>query len=335
MGVVYEAPVTAPGHPNQSFLQIPKPNTTCPQPPHPISLPRTHMPHDTPTRISAAPFIALFLAIFSLAGCIINAIVVHFLYFNAVLVFFALPVISLAALLISLRILLTVARNDSINKPFTRAPALIAFLLALLALVAQLAISGVGLSIYLPMKRLVLPAADEMVRAVNADRPDRALAAFSTTYQSRITPQELDTLFATLTDRLGPIQEIAFDLSTVERARDALSSLTGTADLAMENPPKPVEVRCRDGIAMLWILLDESALARGEVRFQDLLIVLPDQTALTLFPDGRMALYTRSLGLTPLDWRATLPPSGPQPREEGDPHRSQQQGGNESPQPGG
>ena len=292
------------------------------------------MPENTPIQSTPLGVLSLLLALLSFAGCIITGLLVQFVHFSSVVGFLFLPILSLTALIMALWVLIGPGRGHAAEKPFTRGPALLGFLVALLALVGQVTISGVGLSVYIPMKQRVLPAADEMVRNINAGRPERALEAFASTYRARIAPDDLSAIFGIVTSELGPIEDVVFRISTAQRARDTLGQLAGTVDPGDENLPKPVELHCRDGIAMLWLLLDEVALQREEIRFMDLLVVLPDLRALTLFPDGRMAMYARSFGLTIIDWRAGRPLSGPQPGEERNADGGEEHRGDEGAEPG-
>lgn len=229
--------------------------------------------------------------------CVVAAIAAVFISPSVAAIILVLPLVAAAGALLSALALREINRSAGtvVGKPIAIVGLLVGIVSAILQGAAGLSAAGSMLSI----RSNLVPVVETFVLA--HERGDRSSmrACLGETVSRHLDDARIDRFFAETRARLGAPKGARFDFGVMlragERTRGASAGVAPGATV-IENP-RPVELVFDSESAIAFVVPDEEAMrASNRVAIADVLVMLPDDSVLTLRDDGPMEALARRLG---------------------------------------
>ena len=255
---------------------------------------------------------ALLCSLLSLASCIIISGLSMAIVPSLAVGVAVLPLLGLTGVLLGAVSILR--KKAPGGRDYERGPAVGAIIVGLATAVLQGAF-GIGiLRTYIAVPKQIIPVVSSMVSEIQASNLDRARQALAEPVRAVVPAPRLQGFYEAIHDACGGDPTPSFTIGTIGRSRAALArALAGVSSAPDNFYPKPVEMIGPGARIPLWVLLDDSALDRDQVKITDMLALLPGDRALVLLPDGRFAQLARTSGLTIIELPTAPPPESLSP----------------------
>ena len=186
-----------------------------------------------------------------------------------------------------------------------RGPATFALFAGLLSAILQGSFAAGPGRVWWDIKSKLAPQTDVFMKALAADQLPTARGFLSESADKALTDDQLSAFFTALSAELGAYQSADANLEMFNAIRNlgaGIQSRGGTG-ATPATPPKPVFLSFAKKNALAFLSLDEDAAKKDMIRYTDVLIVLPGDQCITLFPDKDAATVAAGLGFKMLDWR--------------------------------
>lgn len=209
-----------------------------------------------------------------------------------------LPLLSLGAVVLSALALRAIGRSEGRVKG--RKLALIGLFLGLMLAVIQGAMSGAALASYLPIRRKIVPLAQEVAAAVSRGDLPAARSSMAPAVSQVLSDDRISGFFTGLEASQGDFVRAEFSIDSWIRSRGRIVSAMGGRSTPATQPsefPKPVELVYARGRLNAYFFIDEAGLGRQEVLLRDVLVFVNDSSLMVLLPDGPASLWARWFGL--------------------------------------
>ncbi|MBL0926678.1 MAG: hypothetical protein IBJ11_03370 [Phycisphaerales bacterium] len=255
-------------------------------------------PNASAARLSGTAALSAVLAMVSLAACVTAAAAALLGFPAALAAIVVLPVLGLTAAVLGFTSLSIVRRSG--GRVIGRVPALIGLFLGLTSAIIQGAFALSVLRVYFDLRNAAAPAVSRMVYA--ADRGDLSglRATLSEKASADLTDARAAEFGAALRREAGTIAGAEVRLGTLIRTFEAgrRAARSGSVQPLAEGVlPKPVEIVGDRATLLAYVIVDQDALKKEQVKVADLLVVLPDGRGLTLMNDGPASSAAESLNL--------------------------------------
>lgn len=248
-------------------------------------------------RTSGLGIIALACALLSVAACVVVAVLSVVGVPAAMVGVLVLPLLGLVGVVFGG---VSLARKRAPDGAvYTRGPAVAGVIIGLASAVLQGSVLVGAMRTFAPIKQQVVPVVNAMVREARAGHVDRASEAVGEGARGVVGPR-LEGFAKEIVGVCGDDVRATFSIGALVRATVKLRETMAKANPAAfqsGSPPKPVEFQGSRGRLSAWVLLDEAALDKGQVKITDMMAILPDGRALVLLPDGRFAQLARGVGM--------------------------------------
>ena len=244
--------------------------------------------------------ISLGCALLSVAACVVvSAVVLVGGRTGAAVVIFGLPVLGVMAMVTGG---MALVQRRARGVPLVRGPAAMGVIIGLASAVLQGSVAVGALMAYVPVKKMVTPVVTAVFEQVEAGRADVAVEAIPESSRTVIDAARVERFVGAVTDVVGTPARAVVGLDMFVRTRRvfadaaARGAATGPVpDLGLQ--VKTVEVEGPRGRVMVFLVLDDAALQRDDVRIADAMAVLPGERCVVLLPEGRMKQLAGFLGL--------------------------------------
>lgn len=256
--------------------------------------------------------VSLALALLSVGVCGVAAIIALTGTPSAMFVVFAMPVLGFGAVVVGGAALLRRralmrtdggARGGARDVSLQRGPATFGIIIGLAAAVLQCSVLAGAVMSYVPVKRMLVPVVDAVVREVSSGHPDGALLGVADASRSVVDAARVDWFFRAAIDVVGEPAHARVGMDIFLRSREVFADAVragggqGVApDLLMQ--VKALELTGPKGRVVMYVLLDEDALTQDRVRIADAMIALGGGTCVVLLPEGRMSQLAGYLGFS-------------------------------------
>jgi hypothetical protein len=243
--------------------------------------------------------LALGVGLFGAASCVAVGALGVFIQ-GAGLVALGLPLVGLVAILLGALALRSIARSSGTEgRGFAVAGVIIG--IAVLVIPGAFAV-GVART-YLSAKQRVAPVVDAMLAEADAGNAERGLDALAEAVED-VDADRLTRFLGAVEVEIGDLRGADVRLRTVFRLKEPFREaqrdgrLDETRTPSVASIPKPVRLEGDAGAVIAWVLLDEDALARDQVRLVDMLVVLEGGRGILLREAGPLSEVAAYLGLT-------------------------------------
>ena len=234
-------------------------------------------------RPSGAGFLAAMCALVGLGACVVVSIVTIWSP-RALVLIFALPAFGVLAVALAATSLSRKTAPD--GSRYSRGPAVFGLIVGIACVVLQGAVVIGAMMTYWPIRQNLVPVADTLLPGGAAPAPPGAPIA---PLAPEVPPGALEAFLSRCEAAAGPLDrfEVGVDVFFVVRdvTKEAQERGGATGTLPAGLGPKPMFLVGSEGRLLVWVVLDQEALAREEVVIADMLAVLPDGRAATLRGD--------------------------------------------------
>jgi hypothetical protein len=261
--------------------------------------------------MSAPALWGALLVMASVAACAVSVLLTMLVTPAAAAVILALPLVSLLGAGLCLVALRSIGRSGGaeVGRPI----ALLGLFVGLGVGIIQGAAALSALGSAIAVRRTLAPVVDAFLDAQARGDRAAARAALGELVAAHLSDERMDAFAAALDAQTGAPARARFDLGVMLRAmeRTRTAGATAKAGATIAENPKPLELAGPRGAVLAFVMPDDQTMrVRRRIAIGDILVLLPDGSALTLRAEGPAAALASRLG-----WRladvATSPPPTP------------------------
>jgi hypothetical protein len=184
-----------------------------------------------------------------------------------------------------------------------RGPAFVGLFGGAILFVLQAAfVGGVGVT-YISTANTLAPVVDRSLVATSEGRLALAVQGVASSGDVDEDEARLGRFVDIIESHYGTIASARFSVPILIEGRKQIGELFANqpAGVAIDEPPKWLEIACARGTTIVFVTLDDDALDNDRVEIDDMLALLPDGQAVELVPGGRLTPIAEVMGLELVD----------------------------------
>lgn len=254
-------------------------------------------------RLSPHAVLGASLVLLSFFACAISIAIVANGHLSAGAVIILLPVLGMAGAGLGFYALLQIQKSK--GAMIGRGPATFALFAGLLSAILQGSFAAGPGRVWWDLKSKLAPQTDQFMRAIATSQFPTARSFLSESADKALTDEDLAAFFAKLSAELGDYQSADANIemfSAIRNIGEGIQARGGTK-ATPQVPPKPILLNFAKKHALTFISLDEAAAQNDMIRATDLIVLLPNDQCITLFPDKDASIVAAGLGFKPVAWR--------------------------------